>query len=214
MHSTQKNIPDDTATYINFLSEISDHVVVLTTNAIHVNDATLFKSNVFILNFTNIGLDFGLWSQFINKYKAVLVDNVFLLTLILANDSCVCLQSLKPIYEKNKLNEFWGITDSFEIGHHLQSYFLVFNSSNSVQQLLSFILSKTFHTITNKNTIIKTGEIALSKFMLSKNIPLTAEYKFYELQRLSPSKFTNPSFFYWKILRNLGCPIIKKKKNL
>jgi hypothetical protein len=94
MHSVKPNIPESEVTYINFLLEISDLVVVLTTNTLHDQDDYLFSDKVFIIKCQNIGLDFGLWYQFFEKHSSSL-KNINEIKLI--NDSFYCLKTLKTI---------------------------------------------------------------------------------------------------------------------
>ena len=46
--------------------------------------------------------------------------------LALVNDSCLLVRPLKELLAAPKPSPFWGVTDSFEIAHYLQYFFVVF----------------------------------------------------------------------------------------
>ena len=206
LHSKEINIPEDDVTYIHFLTEITQCVVVLTTNPLHLHDQDLFDSNVKIIAMSNRGLDFGLWSRFLIHYAKEMQQ---MHTLLLVNNSCSCIRSLKPIWEKNVQRPVWGITDSYEQKHHLQSYFVVIRTNVLIHKLLVFFEKNMFETTTQRPLIIEKGEVGLSQFLATET-DIYAEYPFSELE--NPRNFSNPSYFLWKLLRKLNCPLIKKKK--
>jgi len=208
MHSNEKHIPDATAAYIHFLSEVSEYVFVLTTNIAHLNDKNMFPKKVIIMPFANKGLDFGLWSQFIYKFQTNL-QNGHIKTLALVNDSCICLHSLKTIMDENNSREFWGITESIEYDHHIQSYFMVFNTEAIIQKVLTFFLLHSFHALSDRQKIIHIGEIGLSQFMKLNSIIGHAHYKINN----TTLSWKNSAYFYWPTLRERGCPLIKKKRH-
>jgi hypothetical protein len=212
MHSEKKHIPENSVTYVNFLSEIFDIVIVLTTKECHLRDQSMFPKNIFIKFYPNGGLDFGLWSRALKEYNLEIgqFDSV-----CLVNDSCHCLKSLKPLNDLKKEYPFWGITDSLEFKHHIQSYFLVINGNQNIKLLIVFFQMHSFETFKDRDEIIQKGEIGLSQFFVSKGIKLHAAYEFSSLDVKFEShlKRSNSSYFYWPLLRQLECPIIKVKKN-
>lgn len=167
----------------------------------------MFSQKVIIIPLKNLGLDFGLWSQFFQIYSTYFKN---LDELILVNDSCYCLNSLQSIYLKNKNLLMWGITDSYEHKYHLQSYFLSFNSKQSIKSVLEYFKIIDFTKFTSKHDTIFVGEIGLSQYMMLQKYEIHAEYQFYKLKRNSNNK--NSAFSFWKELRTLKCPIIKKIK--
>jgi lipopolysaccharide biosynthesis protein len=208
MHSSEKNVPENEVVYINFLLEISDIIIILTTNNCHEEDYHIFPPNVIILTCRNEGNDFGLWQQFFQEFSFLNFKNIE--ELILANDSCYCIRTLKKIYEKNLFKSFWGFTDSHDKLDHIQSYFLSFNSRNVIKKVFEFFEMNDFTKLNDKNDIVFYGEIGISQYFIENNIPFYAEYAFDNLKK--DSECLNSSYSFWKELRRLGCPLIKKKR--
>jgi lipopolysaccharide biosynthesis protein len=207
MHSNKINIPQSEITYINFLLDISDMVIVLTTNSLHELNQDLFSKKVKIISCKNLGRDFGLWQQFFNINPIRNLRN--LEGLVLANDSCYCIRPLKELYEKNSLKPFWGITDSHEIADHIQSYFLSFNSQHVIQEVKKFFEINDFINLVEIKDIVLYGEIGLSQYLIKNDFPFFAEYAYDNIS--TNPKHLNSSIFFWKDLIRLGCPLIKKK---
>jgi len=191
--------------YIRYLEELPiQNIIIISTNETHlkINEQDLFSSKVvFKYKENSGGLDFALWQsqlQFLNSPHC----------LILANDSCLCNKSLLPMWMSMKSNKFWGVTDSYEISHHLQSYFLVFDNPQLVKEVCDFLKSKVF---VEQFQVIREGEVGLSSYLLRHGYKISAAYEFKYLQNLAKSKSTNPAFHFWKTLQSLNCPLIKKK---
>jgi lipopolysaccharide biosynthesis protein len=130
--------------------------------------------------------------------------------MYLVNDSCFCISSLKDIALKNSNERYWGITDSYEFNHHVQSYFIGIKTQALIQKVISFFIQNNFVQITNKNDIIQKGEIGLSKFVASLGIAIHAEFS--RKETFCDLKYANSAHAGWKKLRALGCPIIKKTR--
>lgn len=165
----------------------------------------------------NIGLDFGSWAtchQYLTNAHSNYLDDLDL--LLLANDSVIGpTKPLTPIFERMNDDpcEVWGLTDSFEIKYHLQSYFLVLKS----KALRTTFIKKFFEGIRyykNKNTIIQAYEVGLSQMLISSGFQLKAAFPYAEiLQRRGEMKgvHCNPVLFYSSVLsEQLDFPFVKK----
>jgi lipopolysaccharide biosynthesis protein len=85
--------------------------------------------------------------------------------IILANDSCYCVNFFAPIFDKmkNVKCDFWGMTDNKEKGvpHHLQSYFIVFKKSVFTHEAFYFFFEN-LKKQKNKIDIILLYEVGLT----------------------------------------------------
>ncbi|MFZ5789955.1 MAG: rhamnan synthesis F family protein [Pseudomonadota bacterium] len=106
------------------------YAVVFCCNSPHMTDEArefLLARCAVVLHRKNIGGDFGAFKDGLREIP----DVGRLASLILANDSVFGpLQPLPHILADMDAEkaDVWGITDSWERHHHLQSYFLVFSS--------------------------------------------------------------------------------------
>lgn len=128
----------------------------------------------------NIGWDFASWAAALFAFPWLHEE---CRTLLLTNDSNIGpLTPLSKVFEKARANQFdaWGITDSWEIGYHLQSYFLCFEQSALRSGLLiDFFGSYGFPV--PKQQIIETGEIGLSSAMLRHGLKVGAVFPYDEV---------------------------------
>ncbi len=187
----------------------------------------------------NHGKDFGAY-----KYGIKLAGDLHSYELvILANDSAYGpLYPLKPILESGlkENRDFWGITDSWQHGYHLQGYFVVFKKG--------VFLSKWFNKFWNRvrclltrSFIVKHYEIGMSKYFLRKLFRagswcdyLEIKQKLWEQSHLGNcgirlgvneqeilKKFkhlqvvkkysVNPCSYFWDVLiADFRCPFIKR----
>ncbi len=128
----------------------------------------------------NIGWDFASWMSALAAFPWLIdaSDN-----LLLVNDSNVGpITPLKDLLQRGRdLDaDIWGITDSWDIKYHLQSYFLHFNASTlRGGHLHDFLDAFTFPSV--KERIIGSGEIGLSQFMIQRGLRLGAVFPYVEL---------------------------------
>jgi hypothetical protein len=161
----------------------------------------------------NKGLDFGLWWRALTELR----QNFQYDQLLLVNDSCHVVGSVQEMFARMHKYEFWGITDSYEVAHHLQSYWLMF-SSRAIKELFTFMDECQSTDDATKDEIVMRREIALSRHMISKGFQLNAAFPSHIIITTSPNipqphVKLNTSYFHWRKLQALGCPLIKKFKN-
>lgn len=113
---------------ITAMKSLADTVIFVSTSALGKADLERLENSCdLVICRENVGYDFysyraGLLSLDLERYSEV----------ILLNDSIYGpLSSLSPIFDEMSArdNDFWGVTDSYDLGYHIQSYFLVFRES-------------------------------------------------------------------------------------
>lgn len=132
-----------------------------------------------IINSNGEGRDWGNFAiglSFANKHT-------FPESLLLCNDSLYGpFESLQGLFEKaDSLDvDFVGLTDSFQNGYHLQSYFLYCKASLcSSMAFLNYW--KFFKPQPDKNLIIQENEIGFTKFFSNLGFKPHAIYHYYDL---------------------------------
>lgn len=147
-------------------------------------------------------------------------------SVILANDSVYGpLCDLKDVFAAmaDTDTDFWGITDSLEYTHHLQSYFLVFNKAVATSDAFSKFW-QTFPNFSRKSSVITHGELQFSKLLMDNGFKMRAlcesnrmrsENREFFDARQSPyllfgTVHFNHSYHDWRLLiERYGCPFIK-----
>jgi lipopolysaccharide biosynthesis protein len=114
-----------------------------------------------IIRRVNISIDFGSWNLGIHILGNELSNYR---QLILANDSVYGpFHDLNPIFQDMGARglDFWGLTESDEDGHHIQSYFRVFEQS-AIDSAFFHNFWTGFRQEWRKRTLIAKYEVALS----------------------------------------------------
>ena len=106
--------------------------------------------------------------------------------------------------------KFWGICDSKQFLHHIQSYFLFFNGCDIINLFMKFVENTQEHQVLLKQNIILKYEIGLSTYMISKGFypKVVYSHTFFDVY----GNFHNQSYTFWKELQLLGCPLLKLQK--
>jgi lipopolysaccharide biosynthesis protein len=215
-YSKLDTIDGDTLNYINEVSKYFNRVIVLTNDDRTVTNKERLSKNCIVCQVPNQCLDFGMYWQILRFTKLEYIKK-----LALINDSCYMIGNLLSIFNKGSCisKGFWGITKSFEIQEHLQSYFLVFDTRHAIDKLLDFVSIMDIADFYNKDkmNIVVEFEVMLSHHISSCGIEMKEIYTRELLLRLPvylPYKGENPSYYLWERLVTIGCPIIKKKRAL
>jgi rhamnosyltransferase len=158
----------------------------------------------------NAGMDFGSW-QWALQHLVSLAEVDWLL---LANDSVFGpIFDLGPVFRSQFAanSDFWGITDSYEIAWHLQSYFLCFRGDVARSEAFRSIFEVDFAKLT-KRSIIRHGEIALSQSLMRAGFRGNAVCPYDKLRRLRSFGRCNATHFYWdQLIARLRCPFVKRE---
>jgi rhamnosyltransferase len=167
----------------------------------------------------NTGLDFGMWKAALETEDLGGYDE-----LLLTNSSIVGPSAaLAPLFRRMDAVacDFWGLTESWEQCHHLQTYFLVFRKpvleSPAFRQFWESVLP-----FRSKRNVILAYEIGLCAFLEEQGFkaavayPVDAAFNAFLwnlalrrriTRRLRRSK--NPSLYYPDVLLKAGMPYAK-----
>lgn len=196
-------INDYVVTYLEYLKEVSDSIIFVADNEPNVKELSkIYPLVSHIESYHHGEYDFGSYKIGFKYAKDhYLLDDVD--EIILCNDSCFCVDSLKPAFDKMATNscDFWSMTASNEYELHLQSFFLVVKKNLFSSELFSNYLNNVKH-LDNFLEIVKTYEIPLKKTFEQKGYKGNSFIK-------APKKF-NPTFFPIKCIK-VKMPLIKRK---
>lgn len=200
--------------YIEALARQRFEVYVVSTSA-RLDDrdrAAVESGNVRVHIRENRGRDFGSWQWALREIPALAEAD----TLLFANDSV-----FGPLFDFGEVLaameaepvDFWGITDSFDVRWHLQSYFLCLSRRAHRSQAFLRVFAQDFASIADKRSIIERGEIALSQALIAEGLVARA-YCPYErfLPDPSPGNRFNPTHHFWdRLIIEQRCPFMKRE---
>jgi len=186
--------------YLDTLEKAGFSIVFVSTSPLR-NDciSRLSKCCFLIIERENVCPDFGSWKTALS----VLDWGKKLNSVLLVNDSV-----FGPLYDldaiisimKNKY-DIWGMTDSYEVAYHIQSYFLYFNKAVINSDLFTKFWKKV-DLAASKSEVIFKYEIGLSslfsnsKFSLGAYVPTDILVK----SAVHSHKIINPTLVFWKVL--------------
>lgn len=196
-------INDYVVTYLKYLKEVSDNIIFVADNEPNVKDLSkIYPLVSHIESYHHGEYDFGSYKiGFRYAKEHYLLDDVD--EIILCNDSCFCVDSLKPAFDKmsTKPCDFWSMTASNEYEPHLQSFFLVVKKKLFNSEVFSNYLDNVKH-LDSFLEIVNTYEIPL-KMTFEKEGFKSASY-------IKAPKKNNPTFFPIKCIK-VKMPLIKRK---
>ncbi|MDG1386834.1 MAG: rhamnan synthesis F family protein [Halioglobus sp.] len=180
--------------YLRALRECTEHVVIVTTSPLSENSKSkLHDLQVQLVERDNTGYDFFSYQVGVNTLDLNRFDE-----LVLCNDSVYGpFRELGPILDDMRVADcdFWGMTESYDVAHHLQSYFLVFNKE--------VIHSKAFRAfwerleiLNDKREIIEKYEVGLSQALLA------AGFRFIAVASFEDQKQFNRIIQSWRAYVN------------
>lgn len=147
--------------YLEKLKEVVDDIVFITTSIL--DEPSLHKVKNLcdkVISRENVGYDFMSYKIGLSAYELSNYDEV-----LICNDSVYGPFCPLDVLMKKMAREscdYWGITESFQFAHHLQSYFLVFKK----KALLSNVFRSFWDNvkvIESKADLILEYEIGLSQ---------------------------------------------------
>jgi GT2 family glycosyltransferase/glycosyltransferase involved in cell wall biosynthesis len=140
--------------------------VIVASSAVRPGSAgwqALRSKAAFVIGRRNVGYDFGSWSD---ALPLLLKNFPDVSEVLLVNDSVVGpLRPLEPLFVALRAQGegLFGLTDSYQIRPHLQSYFLLARGAAAVADLAVFL--RAMPIALTKRRAIRRGEIALSEWM-------------------------------------------------
>ncbi len=165
-----ETIPFYIQVYLQELKKYYTEVIFLVSSEkVSDKDSQFLVENKITLQLEkNEGYDFGLWHKAMQKYDILDYDSV-----AFVNDSSILFCSLGKFFDWsiNEKAELLGITESYAVSHHIQSYFLL------CKKAILPIVKKYFEKhkiILNLNDVIKTYEIGLSENVLSNGFKIAS----------------------------------------
>lgn len=199
------NIP---AYVFYFLSQMRPHVaclIYITTDnkTISPVDMKRLLSCVDeIVQVENGGYDFGMWNKVLNAHSENLGQYD---ELCLVNDSCVCFSSLSPYFAWHEQSsaDVTGITLSYDVERHLQSFFLCVKKS-AFKDVVQYLRTLDLHH-SSFEEVIESGELGLSRMLHDEGFSIKGFFEKHE------SDTTNPTYSRCIDLIGAGVPLIKKK---
>jgi len=202
-YSVDKIVHDYVLSYLTYLREISWKILFIADNEISDMEKSKLNNLVdFLLCEKHGEYDFGSYKRgFLYAQKFGWLEHAN--ELILSNDSCFCVASLNPIFKTmdDKKLDFWGMTESFQIQNHLQSFFLVFNKNVFLSTIFKDYLLNVTKEKSKKRIILK-YEVPLKQLLERNNFKgsgfITAWNK------------NSPTIFPLTLLKK-GCTLVKKK---
>ncbi|MBE6443042.1 MAG: hypothetical protein E7020_00015 [Alphaproteobacteria bacterium] len=165
-YDTQGIVHDYVISYLKRLKRVADKIIFIADNKAKAEEKQKLNGLVEFCDFAPHGeYDFGSYKRgYQYASKQGLLEEAD--ELILCNDSCFSVMDFDQMFSEMSQRDcdFWGVTDSLEIQHHLQSYFLVFKKNVFTHQKFANWLG----AVTHKNDfreIVKTYEVPLKSFL-------------------------------------------------
>lgn len=177
-----------------------------------------------IIHRENYGLDFGSWVTGLKILSKADLQQAP--SLMFANDSIIGtdlneIKNISHIFSsmdesiQNGKIDFYGLTDSYDTHHHLQSYFLVF-SNRMINSSHWHDFWQQFRFYKDKFLIIQLYEIGLTAYFSKHNYKFKA---FYPIQDIYDKgnyplniRCYNPTIHFWQELHELmDFPFVKKE---
>jgi hypothetical protein len=160
---------------------------------------------VIVIRKPNVGYDFGSWTVGLNSIPGSRRAEA----VVLANDSVVGpFRELGPIIKDFEATgaDAWGLTDTRQYFHHLQSYFLGFRRGVLAEPALATFWDGVRHERT-KWDVIRRNELALSALLYQEGYSTTAAFRCDDFVPAGE----NPVIRAWWRLLERGYPFVKRQ---
>jgi hypothetical protein len=219
VYAVYVNSPNDYSSAIKVilvLRKYFDHVIVVNTGEFNFGPI----SGSLVLNRENIGRD--LYSYRCGIQCIENVETLGIKNLLLLNDSVNWSSgALENVFAKiqNLEGDVFGLTDSYQKGYHLQSYFIYLRNP-SVETLRGLMTIRAYKM---KRTLVKYVERGLTKQFTMSGLKIFALFPYEDLKKSVDSYYNNrspdlidmkkcaekgiylnPSIHYWKVLLDKG----------
>lgn len=169
-HYDRDNIVDDyVILYLLELAKVCDRIIFVSDSDLSAKEIRRVEAIADLVIAGRHGeYDFGSWKKGLIAIEHELAN---IDELVLANDSCYCINSFEPVFEKMKNNncDFWGLVHSLNSVNpnslpirHLQSYFLVFRKNMFMsKEFVDYF--KAVKAQPTKNAIIEEYELRFTR---------------------------------------------------
>ena len=135
---------------------------------------------------TNAGWDFASWFTALERQRAQINSAEH---LYLVNDSCIGpFGGLGTVLDRgwSSGSDVWSLTDSWEHGYHMQSYFMAFGA-NALRSGVLTAFAEQYEYPVAKRDIVDKGEVALTRFLQAEGCSVGAVFPYADLV----TKFVN-----------------------
>lgn len=153
----------------------------------------------------NVGYDFGSWSLALHAVPDLSARS----RVILANDSMAGpFIPMAPLLEHldSTPADVWALTDSYQFGYHLQSYFLGFTDGVLCERPLQHFWAGICHE-PDRDTVIGRYELGLSRLLREEGFVQVPAFA----HELVVQAGENPVIKGWRELLRRGFPFIKRE---
>lgn len=191
-YDPQDKVDEYVLYYLRELNRIADSIQFVTTSELCAAERHKVESlGVNVIQRKNEGYDFYSYKVGIDAIDASEFDE-----LIVCNDSVYGpLSDLATVFStmRSRGANFWGLTDSYDYQHHLQSYFLVF-AGGALQSQGFNDFWQSIQVLEDKVEIIRQYEVGLSRSMRAAGFPPEALAR---SQRIGNVKHIGSSWRYY-----------------
>jgi lipopolysaccharide biosynthesis protein len=160
---------------------------------------------VVVLRRPNIGYDFGSWATALEHYPSI-ADSDHVLML---NDSLVGpFHSIEHLLDHFHASaaDVWGLTDSTQFHHHLQSYCLGF-TRQSLRKPPLVRFWRGIRSWASRIEVIQANELGLSRLLANEHFVTEAAIPYWRVVKENE----NPTLLGWRRLLDLGFPFVKRQ---
>lgn len=167
--------------------------------------ATGRHPRVTVLRRPNIGYDFGSWATALERYSAIAASP----EVLLLNDSLVGpFQPIDHLLERfhDSAADVWGMTDTSQFFHHLQSYCLGFRGGSLREPPLSRFW-RDIRAEASRDDVIWRNEIGLARLLDQERFVVEAAIPY----RRVVGEGENPTVIGWRRLLDEGFPFVKRQ---
>ncbi len=157
-----------------------------------------------VLRRANEGYDFGSWAVGLETFPEVRRAR----HVILTNDSMAGpFEPIAPLLTafESAPTDLWAVTDSHQITHHLQSYFVGFNHGVLEEAPWRRFYRGVRH-LEDKMDIVMRYELGLMRVCHTEGYPWTVQYRASDVG----VGHENPTLAGWRQLLSLGFPFVKR----
>jgi lipopolysaccharide biosynthesis protein len=162
-------------------------------------------TNVTVLRRPNVGYDFGSWATALDRFPTIAAaDQVMLLNDSLAGPFQPIDHLLRDFDDSGA--DVWGLTDTSQFGHHLQSYCLGFKRGCLAEGPLAAFW-RGIRVERSRDDVIWRYEIGLSRLLHRECFSIDAAISYRRVVRDGE----NPTIIGWRRLFDLGFPFVKRQ---
>ena len=160
---------------------------------------------VTVLRRPNVGYDFGSWATALDRFPAIAASS----RVLLLNDSLVGpFQPIDHLLERfhHSAADVWGLTDTTQFRHHLQSYCLGFKGGSLRESSLARFW-RDIRVERSREDVIWRYEIGLSQLLDRERFVTEAAIPYWRVV----GEKQNPTILGWRRLLDEGFPFVKRQ---